>query len=926
MELVSLLSSLELHVSDSIIMSPSEIAEAKGFIDSNKALFGSSSEIIAASFKLVETYDDKIGALWVKGSPLEYFTRASVSDSDIHWLVYTVMQNIIDITYTEENIIGNEKLFTGFKFASSAYFPGSVAASKDPQSIHTAKISASFPKTFGRNTMYWTNPARKPTGTYLAPGSIATVKVPQALVGKGYHVRVGGHSWDFFRLPKIRRLDRISLLYPVNATEIKVANPLGGGIYIEVPYLSEEGIVEIQIQNAVPSPYYSAKSFHSTSLEEWQDIQRNHSAPWADFQTEKFMIQVPSDWIYELDDPSRMLAEWDMAMDATNELMGYDLKRGKETLFAQVDLDIPFGFHATGYPALNTWYDPNENYGGDYEHYLIKGPKGAAYFELHEMGHGYLFPKLDTDIESTVNLLHVAALNRKLGFSLDEAFNLSAPGGNSYRTVDQAAVCWMMLPNFKKKHPMTGLEKQYQHKGHANYVELARLFGWEVLHTYWRAYMLEYESGEEYKAVDGLNTDTILYRLSLAVGADITPLFQFWGVYPDEPEALAKTIESKNLLPSMKIYKTLKKYQSLIPADRTAFQYFAMQWWGGDEDLAKSKYASIWDSYDVRYAALVFDNVQEIIEHYFPGGPPEVVGVDDTEAPAPNPMSFLITPEASGEQSVSMMASEAIDSTWVEYYFTNTSGNGHHSDWQSSRLYVDTGLEPDTRYSYTVKARDYSPAQNTTEASGPFSATTKTMDTSAPSPAQMRMKIAPTPTSPSTIYMLADSASDDSGVEYYFACKGGGGHHSGWQDDPSYTDTGLEPNMSYSYTVTARDKSPQRNSTSTSVALSASTSEAVTEPYLVMSKPVYAIGEEIVVHFVDPPGKEWGWIGIFSPPSAADASPGDGIQFQYFDASPGGGESSGTLTFTGMAPGKYQARLHYGDDYPISARIEFTIE
>jgi hypothetical protein len=126
--------------------------------------------------------------------------------------------------------------------------------------------------------------------------------------------------------------------------------------------------------------------------------------------------------------------------------------------------------------------------------------------------------------------------------------------------------------------------------------------------------------------------------------------------------------------------------------------------------------------------------------------------------------------------------------------------------------------------------------------------------------------------------------------------------------------------------VTVRDKSPQHNSTKASAKSSATTSEVFTEPYLVMSKPVYAIGEDIVVHFVDPPGKEWGWIGIFSPPSKAAASPGDGIQYQYFDANPKGSETSGTMTFTGMAPGTYQARLHYADDYPIAARIEFTIE
>jgi len=53
---------------------------------------------------------------------------------------------------------------------------------------------------------------------------------------------------------------------------VKVASPLGGGIYIEVLYLADAGIVDVQVKNAVRSPYFSAKSFHRTSLLEWQNI------------------------------------------------------------------------------------------------------------------------------------------------------------------------------------------------------------------------------------------------------------------------------------------------------------------------------------------------------------------------------------------------------------------------------------------------------------------------------------------------------------------------------------------------------------------------------------------------------------------------------------------------------------------------------
>ena len=42
-----------------------------------------------------------------------------------------------------------------------------------------------------------------------------------------------------------------------------------------------------------------------------------------------------------------------------------------------------------------------------------------------------------------------------------------------------------------------------------------------------------------------------------------------------------------------------------------------------------------------------------------------------------------------------------------------------------------------------------------------------------------------------SITMTATTASDPSGVQYFFECTAGGGHSSGWQDSPTYTDTGL---------------------------------------------------------------------------------------------------------------------------------------
>ena len=51
-------------------------------------------------------------------------------------------------------------------------------------------------------------------------------------------------------------------------TTTEVANPFGGGIYINTPYLADAGIVDVQIKNAVPAPFFSATAHNKTTLAE----------------------------------------------------------------------------------------------------------------------------------------------------------------------------------------------------------------------------------------------------------------------------------------------------------------------------------------------------------------------------------------------------------------------------------------------------------------------------------------------------------------------------------------------------------------------------------------------------------------------------------------------------------------------------------
>ena len=202
------------------------------------------------------------------------------------------------------------------------------------------------------------------------------------------------------------------------------------------------------------------------------------------------------------------------------------------------------------------------------------------------------------------------------------------------------------------------------------------------------------------------------------------------------------------------------------------------------------------------------------------------VTVSDSTAPTPDPMTFSGPPIAISDSAITMTATAATDDAFdVEYYFTCSAGPGNDSGWQSSRTYTDTGLTPGETYSYAVRARDTSPANNMTAISAASSATTGVVDNDAPTPNPAVIE------SVSSTYdqvtLTATTATDDSAVEYYFTSLSDGAADSGWQSSPEYTIKGLYPGTSYEYTVQVRDLSNATNTTSASSATNIVTAAVV---------------------------------------------------------------------------------------------------
>ena len=194
----------------------------------------------------------------------------------------------------------------------------------------------------------------------------------------------------------------------------------------------------------------------------------------------------------------------------------------------------------------------------------------------------------------------------------------------------------------------------------------------------------------------------------------------------------------------------------------------------------------------------------------------------DTTPPIPNPMTWAVVPYATSPTSISMKATTATDASGVEYFFDCTTSGGYDSVWQDGTTYTDTGLQPNTQYCYRVRARDKSPNHNLTNWSTTTPCAT-TFEATPPSPDPMTWATVPYATGSTSIAMVATTATDASGVEYFFDCTTTGGHDSVWQDNTSYTDTGLSPSTQYCYKVQARDKSLNQNATGWSTTQCATT-------------------------------------------------------------------------------------------------------
>lgn len=98
-----------------------------------------------------------------------------------------------------------------------------------------------------------------------------------------------------------------SITKDISSSTTHIISPLGGSLYILVPYKVELGVITVSISGGViVAPFFQRTHFNMMTKADWL-ARRDNPAPWVDFETDSFMLTLPSALTFAYDDPTTVL-------------------------------------------------------------------------------------------------------------------------------------------------------------------------------------------------------------------------------------------------------------------------------------------------------------------------------------------------------------------------------------------------------------------------------------------------------------------------------------------------------------------------------------------------------------------------------------------------------------------------------------------
>ena len=509
-------------------------------------------------------------------------------------LQYLLQQTLHDYYFTKENI--KKDSFDPYIFEDSKIWPGTVSSIAPRQTV-----SIKLDGTYNTNDKFHLNGQTeviRMTGYYAAPGEIITVTIPIENINSQLKVVIGSSEFDV-EGREINRFARVTKKYTLNEVSTKIASPFGGPIYFRVPDKSNLGILSISLSNVVKMPFFSIKSGSETSLSEYQKDLADNYVKWVDWESDNFMTTITRPMANlvqnELNSPTTILLKWNETFKVFNEVAGRPSERIRAE-YIRFDRMNPVGgtWSGASYPMFLYHNDPmdpldaaknshviNVGFGGENVYKQGEyGYGGEHYIILHEMGHLYQMPTLPDEGESNVNFPAAAIYNLVFNEPIDASLEYSI---QQRLNREESVMDWFISPNFRSGKEMhykdrsfnlggldfTGNELMYQSRGHAKYIEIAALFGWDAVGKINKYY---YDLGLDTSVFPDIKAhyperDPFMLQASKSAGINLLPLFHIWGMIPS-----SDIIEELSTLEyPQEIKNRILQYRSIVPRNKAAF-------------------------------------------------------------------------------------------------------------------------------------------------------------------------------------------------------------------------------------------------------------------------------------------------------------------------------------------------------------------
>jgi len=188
------------------------------------------------------------------------------------------------------------------------------------------------------------------TGLFAAAGEPVTVELPSGAEALGLRLRIGTTTCDNTRHDQWTRAPKVDIEIPLTTNCLTVSSPFGGMLYVAVPdkVKADERRIKVTLRNACAAPWFKAGR---DTRETWKRTIRDYPAPWAEIESDKIILTVPSEAAREVEDPDALLAFWEQAADMDARLTAIPAERRSAERFC-ADVQLCAGYMHAGYPIM----------------------------------------------------------------------------------------------------------------------------------------------------------------------------------------------------------------------------------------------------------------------------------------------------------------------------------------------------------------------------------------------------------------------------------------------------------------------------------------------------------------------------------------------------------------------------------------------